>query len=325
MSIRLGAFNKNTGEYTNACDGNKLEEYICPDESCKKLVILKKGAIRIAHFSHFYKTDEEKCLYYSYPTESQIHKDAKLCISKILSGNIPIIFTRKCRSCWKPMDYNFEYKSTPSSVVQEHRFLFNNSIKIADVAYISAISLEIHCIIEIFQTHQTLNQDRPEPWFEIKADTLTLVSGIPLKDIPLKLNCTRIVDCEICEKHNLISKVMQPIERGLCLKCTGNGIYNRKLSDNPRLCINCTCCCSQTKDKQCVRCKSLTLICDQLTILLDLLKNINYIRKKSGLRTLNLYKDFELNNAHTVPALWIKNDLFTNLFLQINSIKDHVF
>ena len=78
--IILGAINKITKEYIYPKIANKNDKYICPE--CNKDLILKQGSIRIHHFAH--AKDNQKCNYYDKPSESQIHKDAKMLLKKIL-------------------------------------------------------------------------------------------------------------------------------------------------------------------------------------------------------------------------------------------------
>ena len=52
----------------------------------------------------------------------------------------------------------------------EHRFTYNNGIKYADVAYLHRNNLV--GIFEIYHTHKTREEDRPEPWYEFDASTV---------------------------------------------------------------------------------------------------------------------------------------------------------
>jgi len=91
-TIPLGAINKKTGEYVYPKIANKNDEYYCPD--CNKDLIICKGNIRVHHFRH--KVDSiNPCNHYSNPTESQIHKDAKLLLKSILEKNLKIMKNMK--------------------------------------------------------------------------------------------------------------------------------------------------------------------------------------------------------------------------------------
>jgi len=87
--LSLGAINKLTGEYVYPKLANKKDNYICPE--CNKDLILVQGKIRTHHFRH--KVDSiNPCHHYSNPTESQIHKDAKMLMKTLLERKIPISF-----------------------------------------------------------------------------------------------------------------------------------------------------------------------------------------------------------------------------------------
>ena len=87
-TIPLGAINKKTGEYVYPRIANKIDEYSCPE--CHKDLIICQGNIRVHHFRH--KVDStEQCHHYNAPTESQIHKDAKLLLH-LFTFQTPIIY-----------------------------------------------------------------------------------------------------------------------------------------------------------------------------------------------------------------------------------------
>ena len=195
--LSLGAINKNTGEYVHPKIANKKDEYICPE--CNKDLILCQGEIRSHHFRH--KVDNvNPCNHYSNPTETQIHKDAKLLLKNLLERKIPLIFNRICCCCKKNEEFEPIPEITESSVIElEYRFEFNG-IKIADVAYID--DAELLCLFEICNTHKTLSENRPEPWFEINAETLIKIAN-DNSLTSLKIPCIRCEKCESCvDKEN---------------------------------------------------------------------------------------------------------------------------
>ena len=206
-TIPLGAINKKTGEYVYPKIANKNDEYYCPD--CNKDLIICKGNIRVHHFRH--KVDSiNPCNHYSNPTESQIHKDAKLLLKSILEKNLNVSFIRKCCHCKNNEEYEIPQLTYTSSIRLEYRFEYNGS-KIADVAYID--NGEIISIFEICHTHKTKSENRPEPWFEI--DALSLIENV--NDINLteiKINCIRCEKCDECiqEQTNYIEKKKQALD-----------------------------------------------------------------------------------------------------------------
>lgn len=200
--LSLGAINKHTREYVYPKIADKKDEYICPE--CNKDLILVKGEVRVHHFRHKVDT-KTPCNHYNKPTETQIHKDAKILLKTLLERKIPISFIRNCcecagRSIWKLPEIN-----DTSIIKLEHRFEFNGT-KIADVAWINDDKL--YCIFEICNTHKTRNENRPEPWFEIDAETLITNANddsLTLLEVP----CIRRQI--ICSKCREIKKQKQAI------------------------------------------------------------------------------------------------------------------
>ena len=196
----MGALNKKTGEYTCPKLSNKKEEYICPE--CRKDLILCQGEIRAYHFRHI-SDDKIPCNYYNKPSESQIHKDAKMLLKQLLDKRIPITLIRPCKLCKDIEEYEIPEIIESSSIKTEHRFNYNNTAKIADVAYID--NNDIVCIFEIYHTHKTMMENRPEPWFEIDAGKLlSTVNNSSSSDV--RIDCIRRMTCGTCisrEKNNI--------------------------------------------------------------------------------------------------------------------------
>jgi len=191
-TIPLGAINKKTCEYVYPKIANKTDEYICLE--CHKDLILCQGNIRVHHFRHKFDYTNA-CHRYNNPTESQIHKDAKLLL-KILIEKNNISFIRKCSHCIKEEEFELPEVTETSSIELEYRFEYNGP-KIADVAYLD--NNEIICIFEIYYSHKTNRENRPEPWFEI--DALSLIQQVNDNINPIKINCIRNEKCEVCVIH----------------------------------------------------------------------------------------------------------------------------
>ena len=182
--IILGAINKITKDYIYPKIANKVDKYICPE--CNKDVIFRHGEINIPHFAH--AKDNQKCNYYDKPSETQIHKDAKMLLKKILKNKQNIKFIRKCNNGCCIKKYKIQYLSDTIEILLEYKFNFNNSNKIADVAYIN--NNEIKCLFEICHTNKTKENDRPEPWFEINATELIKQIN-DIDNNKIKINCIR--------------------------------------------------------------------------------------------------------------------------------------
>ena len=89
----MGAIKKGTWEYKLVSEGIKKEEYECPE--CNKEVILRKGEKNRVHYAH---KKENKCEYYEKPSESQIHKEGKKLIKRLIEKNWLEIY-KECVEC----------------------------------------------------------------------------------------------------------------------------------------------------------------------------------------------------------------------------------
>lgn len=190
----LGAINKLTKQYCYAKLADKKEEYICPE--CNKDLIIRQGTKRIHHFAHY--KDDNPCNYYNNPNETQIHKDAKLALKQILETGIKLKIIRKCCSCECDI-YDWDVPNLKNcNIVIEHRFEFNNVLKIADLAVL--YKNNIYTIFEIYNSHKTINDTRPEPWFEFEAKDI--LNNINIEMIELK--CIRKEECDDCLQKKYI-------------------------------------------------------------------------------------------------------------------------
>lgn len=189
--LSLGAIHKQSGDYTAPGDACKNHNYKCVE--CNKDLILCKGKIRIPHFRH--KSDNNPCNYYKRPSESQIHKDAKLLLKSLLDKKVKLDLVRECIKCKKDEITTVDYNNI-SNVNIEYRFE-HNGLKIADVACTAKECVKY--IFEIYNTHKTLEENRPEPWFEIKAcDLIKSVNGNSCNNFSIK--CLRDKECLDCYK-----------------------------------------------------------------------------------------------------------------------------
>lgn len=195
----LGALIKDTGKYVYPAIAEKGLEYVCPD--CTKDLLLCKGTKIAPYFRHYV---EANCTYYSKPTESQIHKDAKMLLKKLLDDKVPIRINRDL-TCCDENNGEFEIPELKSgySIVLEHRFEFNG-LKIADVAYINDTTKKIICIFEIFNTCRTRETSRPGLWFELNAKNL-IERAKEFREngeTTLELDCIRL-ECLKCIESRL--------------------------------------------------------------------------------------------------------------------------
>lgn len=193
--LSLGAIIKNTNQYVYPVIANKHDKFECPE--CHRDLILRQGSKRVHHFAH-YKTDNP-CNYYTSPTESQIHKDAKQLMKKILNDNIKIVISRICRCCEEIEEFEIPERDNKSNIEIEYRFEYNG-VKIADIAFIG--NSEIVAIFEICNTHKTDKENRPEPWFEIDACAL-IKNANASQNTTLNIPCIRSELCDKCVEKNV--------------------------------------------------------------------------------------------------------------------------
>jgi competence CoiA-like predicted nuclease len=199
---RLGAINAETGDYVHPKLANKCDKHNCPE--CKQPLILRQGKILRPHFAH--KKSDNPCNMYNHPGVSQIHKDAQYLLKHLLERKFKITMERDCGNECKHKAEEFEIPeiSITSQIVIEYPFEHNGMKKIADVAYLD--NDELVCIFEIYNTHGTDEEERPEPWFEIRATTL--INQVSKLDnmCEIKIRCIRSIVCDNCieeERLNL--------------------------------------------------------------------------------------------------------------------------
>jgi len=232
----MGAINKTTNKYEYPKIANKINKYKCP--FCEKDVIFRNGKIKQPHFAHY--KSENPCSYYEKPNETQIHKDAKLLMKTLLDNKRCINIYRKCYYCnseESDSDDSFiiydneeieyflnikidEYNDTQTNI--EYKFNYNNSKKSADVALLK--NNELKYIFEICYKNKTKEENRPEPWFEIKAETLineTNTGENVNEEGEIEIECIRDYKCVCCKdkeeyerkRHREIIEKLQIKER----------------------------------------------------------------------------------------------------------------
>jgi hypothetical protein len=113
----------------------------------------------------------------------------------LLENKTHIQFIRECVSCKISAEINLPEITEGSIITLEHRFNYDDELRIADVAH--TLNGEIKGIYEICHTHKTCSENRPEPWVEIDANSLLTLVNTNTNNEPLKINCIR---CEKCEK-----------------------------------------------------------------------------------------------------------------------------
>jgi len=198
----MGAINKLSNERDNPKFADKKNQYKCP--SCERDVIFKKGKIKTPHFAH--KASEIKCTFYDKPSETEIHKEAKLLMKSLLDNKKELHFSRKCSDCDKYKIIDINYDDNDKAII-EYKFNYNDSNKSADVALVEDNNIKY--IFEICYKHKTNESNRPEPWFEIDAkDLIKRVN----ENNDYNLECIREYICDGCKlikKQNLEKEIQE--------------------------------------------------------------------------------------------------------------------
>jgi hypothetical protein len=200
----MGAIIKGTEPplYKTPYEAKKGVDYVCPD--CKKDLILKKGEILRHHFAH--KSSVTPCTYYDRPTESQMHKEAKHLIASRINNGDPLTIIRKCKN--KGCDFEELHQITNAKAVEEYAFMHNDSHKKADIGIV--VDDKFNYVIEVYHTHKTCEEDRPEPWCEVHAsDTVKQLQNIT-SGKEFSINCIRgLYECISCITQKEIKEAIE--------------------------------------------------------------------------------------------------------------------
>lgn len=209
----MGAINKLSNEREAPLFADKKNSYICPD--CNKDVIFKKGKIKKAHFAH--KASEVKCTFYDKPSETQIHKEAKILMKSLLDNMKELHFYRKCSDCNTHKNIDIHYNDNMKAII-EYKFNYNDSNRSADVALVEDNNIKY--IFEICYKNKTKECNRPEPWVEIDAEEL--IKNIN-ENNDYNIECIREYICDGCilaeqERVLKIKQLQEHIEKERLLK-----------------------------------------------------------------------------------------------------------
>jgi hypothetical protein len=217
--LQLGAIDIETNQYVSPNDAVKEKTYRCID--CSNNVIVKKGEIRKHHFAHYAQTNT--CSYYDHPNESQIHKDAKMLMAKLLKEKKLIQFIWDCHECGTSSDV-YELQETPSIIHKDDdevkiEYRDKDNKWVADVAIVNKD--EVRYIIEIKHTHATTTV-RPEPWYEIDAVEFIKYYNTDYKE-----------HVEECEREGFVPKdfneyiyTLPCLRKDICRYCYGSFCYD---------------------------------------------------------------------------------------------------
>jgi hypothetical protein len=213
----MGAVNLATGAYEYPKVASKSSAYICP--FCEKDVVFRKGKLNRPHFAH--RQSDTPCKYYESPSETQIHKTAKMMMQSLLNARTPIVFYRKCRACVHG-NQNVVPDTKTTRIVYgardvahtEHSFRYLGARRSADVALVSPTPIEeqnhtcIKYVFEVCHKHRTAERARPDPWFEV--DALTFIREVDRDYAPngeIWAECIRAHTCDACVLRDEAARV----------------------------------------------------------------------------------------------------------------------
>lgn len=203
----MGALKRNTSDYVYPSEASKNCEYSCP--KCKNPIIFRCGQKNKPHFAHKNKSN---CTYYEHPTETEIHREGKRLIKKLIDDKYKIIIQRKCKCCHEIQD-DFTLNTFEHITCQEEYSFKNqdNQTRYADVGLLE--KGELKYIFEIFNTHKTDEKRQTNyNWCEIDAFKFideTINKKNLNGDGAIIVKCTRNVKCRECllsSCYNRLSK-----------------------------------------------------------------------------------------------------------------------
>lgn len=200
----MGAINRTTGQYEYTTIAAKTNKYDCPD--CARQVIFKKGPVKRPHFAH--KASNDPCTYYTKPSETQIHKDAKLVAKTLFDTKRLFCIAMTCTRCYSKTFHDtcgteaFYQQEESSVALVEYKFSYNGSDqRSADVAIVGSDGT-IRWIFEICHRNPTQECNRSGEWFEFDAETLIAVANETNVDDVIQLRDLRKRTCaECCQKE----------------------------------------------------------------------------------------------------------------------------
>lgn len=181
--MEKGAIRVATGCYESPSIALKHEDYQCPE--CRREVILRRGDINIAHFSH--KASLDPCRRYNGNGgggEGSRHLNAKLILKNILETNRHFTIIQSCSMCKNP-----DYHTIPTNAKPQLEVRVAGGV--ADV-YVKVGDREI--IFEVFNTHAI--RHRNGEWYELTCGEIEEQYRPAGK---ITMDCCRSWRCVSCE------------------------------------------------------------------------------------------------------------------------------
>lgn len=268
----FGAINIQTGEYSLARYSIKSQEYKCP--SCDEKLKLKKGTKRRHHWCHY--NQDTKCDFYFKNDdntnneklhESLIHKECKSILKKMMKEK-SVTISRKCATgqCDISLNIILEPLNENCILIEEYPLNFINTIGINRKIRADLVRIENDKLIEIYEiyaTHQTREEDRPNNinWYEFNTDQIYEKyndENYYLNDTIILNCCRHIIKCDECiNEEKKILKRMNLLKEQLIQKELEMKKEEEEKEKNKRIiCYNCGCKKPDNIYKNCISCNT---------------------------------------------------------------------
>ena len=220
MELLLPYANDINGKLIHISNSQKEQKYTCPN--CGKELLLRKGRVRIAHFAHKIKTDDEnRC------SESVLHKQFKKQCSEVISAKIKekqeLFFAWKCIRCRQIQTDNL------LSDVVEVATEYNLGVCRPDIALLDSEGKVIK-VVEIVVSHspeeKSLKYYKENDIVCLKVKVANFKECDEIEKVLIDSERVEIYPEKECEKCNLANKNVQ---RGDCgINCTTSPLSKSK-------------------------------------------------------------------------------------------------
>ncbi len=186
--------------------GDKSYKYSCPE--CESEVILKQGKKNRHHFAH---KESNNCVYYDNPSDKEMHKNAKMYIKNLLENGYVLEITKNCKKCRKSISVKRLEKTNDIDIKSGCKLKINGEIIISDIVMLNNKTNKVECIIEIYNTNNTDEPVRPEPWIKLSASKI-ISKTYENNDVIVDYKCCREYFCDKCTEKKYIGLTKGTLE-----------------------------------------------------------------------------------------------------------------
>ena len=199
-----------TGYYVVAKYARKDKQYTCI--KCNNECIVCDGEIKEKYIRHKVRgncdyfdaglkiSENNKC---DPKIRELFHNASIVYLQNCLNKGNKLVITKKCKSNYICDGIVKEIKIEEGDYVEiEKSFKLNGMIKRADLCILDKDG-NIKIILEIFDTHRTNENDRPNniEWYELEVKDIMKYYDDDNDNDEIKLNCKRYYVCNPCEKR----------------------------------------------------------------------------------------------------------------------------